>query len=152
MSAPGGGPRATGEARLAPTSRPGGRRVLFWAGVVVVLVAGVGYLVYSATGTSAEYYETIPQMRAHPSNQDARVLGTVRPGIQRSAGGLHVRFVAADGKDTMTVDYTGAVPDIFKAGTSVVVDGHVGSDGIFHARSLQAKCPSRFSSASPATQ
>jgi cytochrome c-type biogenesis protein CcmE len=41
------------------------------------------------------------------------------------------------------------VPDIFKAGTNVVVDGHIGSDGIFHARSLQAKCPSRFSSSSP---
>ena len=150
---------APGEARLAPASgpaargeRPGGRRVLFWGGVVAVLIAGVGYLVFSATGSSAEYYETIAQMRAHPSNQDARVLGTVRPGIQRSAGGLHVRFVAADGRDTMTVDYNGTVPDIFKAGTNVVVDGHIGPDGVFHARSLQAKCPSKFSSASPPAQ
>jgi cytochrome c-type biogenesis protein CcmE len=123
--------------------------VVWWVGIAAVLLAGVGYLVYSATGSSAEYYETIGEMRAHPSSQDARVLGTVRPGIQRSAGGLHVRFVAADGRDAMTVDYTGTVPDIFKAGSNVVVDGHIGSDGIFHARSLQAKCPSRFSSSSP---
>jgi cytochrome c-type biogenesis protein CcmE len=147
--------REEGEASLAPTGggrpedRTPRRRVLFWAGIAVVLLAGVGYLVYSATGSSAEYYETIGQMRANPSTKDARVLGTVRPGIQRSAGGLHVRFVAADGKDTMTVDYTGTVPDIFKPGTNVVVDGHIGSDGIFHATSLQAKCPSKFSSSSP---
>ena len=29
----------------------------------------------------------------------------------------------------------------------VVVDGRIGSDGVFHARTLEAKCPSRFSSA-----
>jgi cytochrome c-type biogenesis protein CcmE len=33
----------------------------------------------------------------------------------------------------------------------VVVDGHVGSNGVFQAKSLQAKCPSRFSSSNPAT-
>jgi cytochrome c-type biogenesis protein CcmE len=126
-------------------------RVLRWIGIAVVLLAGIGYLIYSATGSSAEYYETIQEMRAHPSTQDARVLGTVRPGIQRSAGGLHVRFLAADANDTMMVDYTGTVPDIFQPGTKVVVDGHIGSDGVFHARSLQAKCPSKFSSSSPAT-
>ena len=124
--------------------------LLRWIGVAVVLLAGIGYLVYAATGSSAEYYETIGEMRAHPSSQDVRVLGTVRPGIQRSDGGLHVRFVAADGRDTMPVDYTGTVPDIFQPGTRVVVDGHVGSNGVFQAKSLQAKCPSRFSSSNPA--
>jgi cytochrome c-type biogenesis protein CcmE len=124
--------------------------LLRWIGVALVLVAGIGYLIYSATGSSAEYYETIGEMRAHPSSQDVRVLGTVRPGIQRSDGGLHVRFVAADGKDKMAVDYTGAVPDIFQPGTRVVVDGHLGPGGVFQARSLQAKCPSRFSSSNPA--
>jgi len=122
------------------------RHWLRWTAVAVVLLAGVGYLVFSATGSSAEYYETIGEMRAHPSSQDARVLGTVQPGIQRSDGGLHVRFLAADGRDTVPVDYTGTVPDIFKPGTKVVVEGHVGTDGVFHARTLQAKCPSKFSS------
>jgi cytochrome c-type biogenesis protein CcmE len=133
------------DVRVRPT------HALRWIGVAVVLLAGIGYLVYSATGSSAEYYETIGEMRAHPSSQDVRVLGTVRPGVQRSDGGLHVRFVAADGKDAMAVDYTGTVPDIFQPGTRVVVDGHVGSNGVFQAKSLQAKCPSRFSSSNPAT-
>jgi len=125
--------------------------MLRWAGLAVVLVAGLGYLIFSATGSSAEYYETIGQLRAHPSSQDARVLGTVQPGIQRSDAGLHVRFLAADGNDTMKVDYTGTVPDIFRPGIKVVVEGRLGSDGVFRARSLQAKCPSKFSSSSPAT-
>ena len=123
------------------------RHWLRWTALAVVLLAGVGYLVFSATGSSAEYYETIGEMRAHPSSQDARVLGTVQPGVQRSDGGLHVRFVAADGRDTIPVDYAGTVPDIFRPGIQVVVDGRMGSDGVFHARTLEAKCPSKFSSA-----
>lgn len=136
-------PEVTRERRLPP-------HLPRWIGIALVVLAGVGYLIYSATGSSAEYYETIGEMRAHPSGQDARVLGTVQPGVQRSAGGLHVRFLAADGGATMTVDYTGTVPDIFRPGIKVVVDGHIGADGVFHARSLQAKCPSKFSSTSPA--
>ncbi|MBO0684128.1 MAG: cytochrome c maturation protein CcmE [Candidatus Dormibacteraeota bacterium] len=126
------------------------RHWLRWAGVAVVVLAGIGYLIFSATGSSAEYYETIAEMRAHPSSQDVRVLGTVQPGIQRSDGGLHVRFMDSDGHDTMPVDYTGTVPDIFKPGTQVVVEGKVGSDGVFHASTLQAKCPSKFSSSQTA--
>jgi cytochrome c-type biogenesis protein CcmE len=122
-----------------------------WLLLGAVLVAGVGYLIYSATGASAEYYETMAQMRAHPTSQDVRVLGTVQPGVVRTGGGLGIRFVAADGKDTMPVEYSGTVPDIFQPGIKVVVDGHLASDGIFHAKTVEAKCPSRFSSSSPAT-
>lgn len=122
-----------------------------WLLLAAVLVAGVGYLIYSATGGSAEYYETMAQMRAHPSSQDVRVLGIVEPGIVRTQGGLGVQFVAADGKDSMPVQYTGALPDIFQPGIKVVVDGHLAGDGVFHAKLVEAKCPSRFSSSSPAT-
>ncbi|MDQ6772417.1 MAG: cytochrome c maturation protein CcmE [Candidatus Dormibacteraeota bacterium] len=115
-----------------------------FAGLTVVVVALVGYLVYSATGASAEYYQTIAEMRAHPASSDVRVLGVVQDGIQRSDGGLRVRFVASDGKESMPVDYSGPLPDIFKPGAHVVVDGRLGADGVFHARTLQTKCPSRF--------
>jgi cytochrome c-type biogenesis protein CcmE len=37
------------------------------------------------------------------------------------------------------------VPDIFRPGITVVADGRLGVDGVFHARALLAKCPSRFS-------
>jgi cytochrome c-type biogenesis protein CcmE len=107
----------------------------------------VGYLVVSATGSSAEYYQTIGEMRSSPPGGAVRVLGTVQDDVVRTEGGLHVRFTAADHGQTMRVDYRGTVPDIFRPGTQVVVDGRMGPDGVFHARTLEAKCPSRFSSA-----
>jgi len=120
---------------------------LKWLGLGVVVAACVGYLVVSATGSSAEYYQTIAEMRGHGGSGDVRVLGTVQDDVVRSDGGLHVRFTAAQDGQTMPVDYRGTVPDIFRPGTQVVVDGHMGSDGVFHARTLEAKCPSKFSSA-----
>jgi cytochrome c-type biogenesis protein CcmE len=126
-------------------------RRLRWLGLGVVIAACLGYLVYSATGSSAEYYVTISEMRAHPSDSNVRVLGVVQDDVVRNEGGLHVHFTASEGGQTMPVDYRGALPDIFRPGVQVVVDGRLGADGVFHARTLQAKCPSRFSSGSPAS-
>jgi len=120
---------------------------LRWLGLGAVVTACLGYLVVSATGSTAEYYQTIAEMRASPTSGDVRVLGTVQDDVSRSDGGLHVRFTAVDAGHAMPVDYRGTVPDIFRPGLQVVVSGRMGADGVFHARALEAKCPSKFSSA-----
>lgn len=123
------------------------RSSLRWVVLGGVVAACLGYLVVSATGTTAEYYQTIAEMRGHPSTGDVRVLGTVQDDVARSDGGLHLRFTAAQDGQSMPVDYRGTVPDIFQPGIQVVVAGRMGSDGVFHARTLEAKCPSKFSAA-----
>lgn len=129
----------------AAGARERARYTLRWLGLGLVVAGCVGYLVYSATGSSAEYYQTISEVRAESAGAaDVRVLGTVQDDVQRLDGGQEVRFTAADGGSTMLVDYRGTVPDIFKPGIQVVVEGRTGGDGIFHARTLLAKCPSRF--------
>jgi cytochrome c-type biogenesis protein CcmE len=121
------------------------------AALAVVLAAGVAYLVYSSTQGSAEYYQTIAEMKASPkgNDRDVRVVGTVQNDIVWTEGGLRVHFTATDDGKSMPVEYQGPVPDIFKAGAQVVVQGRIGKDGVFYANELQTKCPSRFS-ASPA--
>lgn len=116
-------------------------------GAVAVVVAGcVGYLIYSASGGSAEYYLTVSELRSQqPSNGDVRVAGIVQNDVVRSDGGLHVRFTEKDSTAAVLVDYSGPVPDIFQPGITVVAEGRLGADGVFHARQLLAKCPSRFS-------
>lgn len=122
-----------------------------WAIVATVLAACVGYLVYSASGGSAEYYLTVSELRSHAASGDVRVAGVVQNDVQRSNGGLHVLFTEKDGTASVPVEYQGALPDIFKPGITVVAEGRLGADGIFHARNVLAKCPSRFST-TPYTQ
>ena len=116
----------------------------YWkVALLAVVVAGcVGYLVYSATASSAEYYQTIPEVRAHPAAGDVRVLGTVEDGYQRQ--GSQLSFTATDGKASLPVVYSGSVPDLFQPGIQVVVEGRLSGDGVFHASTLLTKCPSRF--------
>jgi len=122
-----------------------------WRLPAVVIAACVGYLIYSASGGSSEYYLTVSQLRAQAPAGDVRVAGVVQNDVQKSKGGLHVTFTEKDGTASMPVEYTGTLPDIFQPGITVVVEGRLGGDGVFHARTLLAKCPSRFST-QPYTQ
>jgi cytochrome c-type biogenesis protein CcmE len=125
--------------------------VIRWSIPALVVAACVGYLIYSASGGSAEYYLTVSQLRSHSVAGDVRVAGVVQSDVQKSDAGLHVTFTEKDGTASMPVDYTGTLPDIFRPGITVVAEGRLGKDGIFHARTLLAKCPSRFST-TPYTQ
>jgi len=118
---------------------------------MAVVAACVGYLIYSATGGSSEYYLTVSELKAQHVTGDVRVAGVVENDVVRSDGGLHVRFTEKDSTSSMVVDYQGQLPDIFQPGITVVAEGNLGPDGIFHARSVLAKCPSRFST-KPYTQ
>jgi cytochrome c-type biogenesis protein CcmE len=125
--------------------------LLRWGLPAAVVVACVGYLIYTASGGSAEYYITVSELRSNVTSGYVRVAGVVQDDVQRSDGGLHVTFTEKDGTASMPVDYRGTLPDIFKPGITVVAEGKLGSDGVFHAKTLLAKCPSRFST-KPYTQ
>lgn len=118
---------------------------LKWAVPAALVAACVGYLIYTASGGSAEYYLTVSELRSHTDGANVRVAGVVQNDVRKSEGGLHVAFTEKDATASVPVDYTGTLPDIFKPGITVVVDGRLGKDGVFHARTLLAKCPSRFS-------
>jgi cytochrome c-type biogenesis protein CcmE len=122
-------------------------KALFAWGAPAVVVAGcVGYLIYTASGGTAEYYLTVSELRAHTQYAgDVRVAGVVQNDVVKTDGGLHVTFTEKDATASMPVEYTGTLPDIFQPGITVVAEGRMGTDGVFHARTLLAKCPSRFS-------
>lgn len=122
-----------------------------WGVLGAVVAACVGYLVYSASGGSSEYYLTVSELRAHSTSGDVRVAGVVQNDVIKSNGGLQVQFTEKDGTASIPVEYHGTLPDIFQPGITVVAEGRLDADGIFHARTVLAKCPSRFST-TPYTQ
>ena len=119
--------------------------IFAWGAPALIVAACVGYLIYSASGGTSEYYLTVSELRTHAQAGDVRVAGVVQDDVKKSDGGLHVTFTEQDSTASIPVDYTGTLPDIFQPGITVVAEGRMGSDGVFHARTLLAKSPSRFS-------
>ena len=64
-------------------------------------------------------------------------------------GGLHFRLRDRKGSANVAVVYTGSVPDPFRVGREIVVDGSV-RGGTFVARpgSMVTKCPSKYTASS----
>ena len=82
-----------------------------------------------------------------------RLAGRVVPGsIHRDPRTSTVRFQVwqpLDGTSggfsaPVSVRYHGMVPDTFRDGAEVVLEGDLSADGIFRAETLLAKCPSRY--------
>lgn len=134
---------------------PPRRRKVPWGFIVagVAIAAAIVYLVAANTSSTADYYMTISQLRAcHACDSRAvRVAGIVESGtVARDDQTQVIRFSITEGKDVLPVTYAGVVPDIFRPGITVVVEGQLGARGVFQAKTLLAKCPSKFQSATPA--
>lgn len=116
------------------------------------ILAAIIYLVYANTQANAVYYMTVSELKncGTCTTQSVRVAGYVQAGsIVQSNATQQIRFVIADGGQTLPVVYSGVVPDIFRAGIQVVVEGHYTGQGAFQAQTLLAKCPSKFQAATP---
>jgi cytochrome c-type biogenesis protein CcmE len=72
-----------------------------------------------------------------------QVVGT--PSGDAHAAGLRFRLRDVKGATTVPVVYKGSVPDLFKTGRDVVVDGRL-RNGVFIAvpDTLVTKCPSKY--------
>ncbi|GAC1382238.1 MAG: cytochrome c maturation protein CcmE [Ktedonobacteraceae bacterium] len=118
----------------------------------IAILAAVIYLVYANTQANAVYYMTVSELRncTTCTAQSVRVAGTVQQGsIVRDDQKQLITFVIIQGSQSLPVTYSGIVPDIFRPGIEVVVEGHYIGQGPFQAQALLAKCPSKFQAATP---
>jgi cytochrome c-type biogenesis protein CcmE len=87
------------------------------------------------------------QVAAHTETVSlvGKVVGRAR-GDGYSKNGLRFRVGDINGSHSVPVVYRGSVPDQFKTGRDVVVDGRY-ANGVFVAKrdSLVTKCPSKYS-------
>ena len=114
-----------------------------------VLVIGVlfGVSVAAVLGLTAFqenllYFYSPTQIAAGeaPDNHSFRVGGLVVDGtVIRKPDSLDVQFDLTDNTETMTVQYTGILPDLFREGQGIVAMGSMQSGGLFIAEEVLAK-------------
>ena len=119
---------------------------LFVALGAAVLLAGA--LMF--TSFTADTPATTPsQLLAKQGGGDYKLTGKVVEGsVKRDGDELSFKIRDRDGTESVPVTYTGVVPDPFRDGREVIVDGQL-KDGTFVAErdSLVTKCPSKFENA-----
>jgi cytochrome c-type biogenesis protein CcmE len=119
--------------------KPRHRKVALAVGALAVLGTVVA-LVLNAFSSNLVFFYTPTQVAANeaPRGKTFRVGGLVEQGsVVRE--GVAVRFEVTDTVKKVPVRYEGALPDLFKEGKGVVVQGALGSDGAFVARQVLAK-------------
>ncbi len=117
---------------------------------LLLFLSGAGYLVYSGLTENSVYFLNVSEALAVESEKlkAARLFGTVAAeDLHRMEQGPGVVFRLVDKDNTsqaLVVRYHGAVPDTFKAGAEVIVEGGLNGEGEFAAKTLMTKCPSKY--------
>jgi cytochrome c-type biogenesis protein CcmE len=79
-----------------------------------------------------------------------RLGGQVKPGsVKWDAQSLDLRFTVTDGGGEIPVRSTGAPPQMFRDGMGVIVEGRVGSGGVFEASNLMVKHSNEYRAPKP---
>jgi cytochrome c-type biogenesis protein CcmE len=130
-----------------PTGAQPRRHVRLVIALVVASLLGT-FAVYTAfAGSSMPIIGVAVAASGEHGDRTVKLTGKVQEasGDASSQGGL--RFVLRDytGAETVNVVYHGSVPDAFRVGREVVIDGNM-EDGVFIAKrdTLVTKCPSKY--------
>jgi len=111
------------------------------AGGLAALGAAAGLVLYAFQG-NVVFFFTPSQVAANeaPRERAFRIGGLVEAGsVKRQKDGLTVRFNVTDNAKTVSVAYSGILPDLFREGKGVVAQGKLGPDGVFLATQVLAK-------------
>ncbi len=125
----------------------------FMVGLVGV-AAVVSYLIWTGVSQTMVYYltptELLARVQADPSFRDVgvKVSGQVVKGsYHRVEGQLLHEFRVQGLKDpsaSFPVQYRDVLPETFNDQADVVLEGRLGSDGVFQATSVLTKCGSHY--------
>jgi cytochrome c-type biogenesis protein CcmE len=115
--------------------------------ITLVALCIIGYLVYAGIRDTMLYYLTVSeliQQGAQSANQGVRVGGKVIEGsVIWDPKDLRLSFIIRDDRATLPVVYQGVVPDSFKQGRKVIVEG-IYADGVFTASQIMPTCASKY--------
>jgi len=122
----------------------------------VVLLAAIAYLAYAGLKDgSFAYHLLVDDYVVNPKyhSERVRLCGKVAEDSSFAKPSLlKANFNLLGQTKSLPVTFTGAIPDLFKPGCDVVIEGQKDSSGVFQADKLMTKCASKYQSADPTKQ
>ncbi len=137
---------------------------------LMVVIGGIGALVYVSMGSTVTYFMKPSELLAKVASDSDSVYGErVRVGgiivtktVKGSAATRKWKFMITDGDEEkilpvalkktddsnrVMVEYKGILPDTFREGVIAIAEGSLDKNGVFTADSVLAKCPSKYEEA-----
>ncbi|MAA63191.1 MAG: cytochrome c maturation protein CcmE [Alteromonadaceae bacterium] len=117
------------------------RRLTIILFLLVGLGIAVGLVTYAFRQNINLFYDP-SQIAAGEAPADVRIRagGMVEEGsVERDPDSLLVSFNVTDFKHSVTMQYTGILPDLFAEGQGIVAMGKMNNDGVFVADQVLAK-------------
>jgi len=118
------------------------KRLSLIGGGVAFLMAAVLLVMFAFSQSVAYFYVPSDLAKANvPPETRIRLGGLVKVGSWTRGQGMHETFEVTDTLSTISVTYTGILPDLFREGQGVVAEGtlSVGTPPVFLADSVLAK-------------
>lgn len=116
--------------------------------ISAVILTVIVYLIYTGLRDTMVFYLTVSEVMAKPLEEltdTQKVGGIVTAGsVKWDPRTLKLSFKLEDQKAKLIVNYSGVVPDSFKPGTEVIVEGTYRGDGSFWATTIMPKCASKY--------
>lgn len=142
-------------ARIIPVARPSStfarqvsllskRNKLIVGGAVALIL--VAYLVWSSFAGASQANRPVKELVRNQERyvgQPVRVTGKVVKGSIEKDGQTVTFKIVGEGAE-LPVRYEGGIPNSFQDNAEVIADGELQKDGVFLARSLLVRCPSKY--------
>jgi cytochrome c-type biogenesis protein CcmE len=121
-----------------------GKRLTLIGGAMAVLGLAAGLMLFALRDNIVFFYTPSELAKKQTaSGARLRIGGLVKEGTVVK-NGQDVNFTVTDKTSDLTVSYTGLLPDLFREGQGVVVDGVLQPSGGFRADSVLAKHDERY--------
>ena len=117
------------------------KRLIIILSIVLGSSLAVGLTLYALKQNVNLFYSTT-QIANGEAPQDARIrVGgmVVKGSLKRATDSLRVEFTLTDYAKTVTVVFTGILPDLFREGQGIIAQGKLDANGVFQADEVLAK-------------
>ncbi|MGO3739934.1 MAG: cytochrome c maturation protein CcmE [Marinomonas foliarum] len=122
------------------------KRLLVITAIVLILGAAVTLVMYALQQNINLFYSPSQiAMGEAPRHVNIRAGGLVVDGsVKRNPETLAVVFEATDYQHTVTIEYRGILPDLFREGQGIVAQGQLNDGSVFIATEVLAKHDEKY--------
>ncbi|MCH9698793.1 MAG: cytochrome c maturation protein CcmE [Gammaproteobacteria bacterium] len=117
------------------------QRLFLIIAMVAAIMGAVAFALNAFNENLMYFYSVTETVNGKAPEQQAFRLGgmVVKGSVKRPGEGLTVFFDLTDYQSSVTVNYTGILPDLFREGQGIISTGRLNEKGVFIADEVLAK-------------